>query len=70
MNGYGLYVWASFSAVMISCAVFYFKNKKTLKKKGKEFLGWLQALTVREKNKANENSKNAQQNLTTSTKTN
>ena len=37
MNGYGLYVWASFSAVMISCAVVYFRTKKTLKNMNKSF---------------------------------
>ena len=38
MNGYGLYVWLSFSIVFISCAVVYHKTKKTLKKYEKEFL--------------------------------
>ena len=37
MNGYGLYVWLSFSIVFISCAVVYHKTKKTLKKYEKEF---------------------------------
>jgi heme exporter protein D len=70
MNGYGLYVWASFSSVMISCAVVYFRTKKTLKKYEREFLAELQALTLEEKSKAIENSKIAQQILATSTKSN
>ena len=70
MNGYGLYVWLSFSVVFISCAVVYFKTKKTLKKYEQEFLAELQTLTLEEKNKALENSKVAQQILATSLKTN
>jgi heme exporter protein D len=70
MNGYGLYIWLSFSAVFISCAVVYFKTKKTLKKYEQEFLLELQALTLEEKNKALENSKVAQQILATSSKAN
>ena len=70
MNGYGLYVWLSFSVVFISCAIVYFKTKKTLKKYEQEFLAELQNLTLEEKNKALENSKVAQQILATSLKTN
>ena len=70
MNGYGVYIWLSFSVVFISCAVVYFKTKKTLKKYEQEFLSELQALTLEEKNKALENSKVAQQILATSSKAN
>ena len=70
MNGYGVYVWLSFSVVFISCAIVYFKTKKTLKKYEQEFLAELQTLTLEEKNKALENSKVAQQILATSLKTN
>ena len=70
MNGYGLYVWLSFSIVFISCAFVYFKTKKTLKKYEQEFLAELQALTLEEKNKALENSKVAQQILASSFKAN
>ena len=70
MNGYGLYVWLSFSVVFISCVIVYFKTKKTLKKYEQEFLAELQTLTLEEKNKALENSKVAQQILATSLKTN
>ena len=70
MNGYGLYVWLSFSIVFISCTVVYFKTKKTLKKYEQEFLTELQALTPEEKNKTLETSKVAQQILATSSKVN
>tara|TARA_B110000914_G_scaffold146366_1_gene128141 strand:- start:635 stop:868 length:234 start_codon:yes stop_codon:yes gene_type:complete len=70
MNGYGLYVWFSFSIVFISCAFVYFKTKKTLKKYEQEFIKELQALTLEEKNKALESSKIAQQILATSSKIN
>ena len=70
MNGYGLYVWMSFSIVFISCAVVYFKTKKTLKKCEQEFLVELQTLTLEEKNKVLDNSKIAQQILATSSNIN
>ena len=70
MNGYGIYVWLSFSTVFISCAVVYFKTKKTLRKYEQEFLAELQTLTLEEKNKALENSKVAQQILATNSKVN
>jgi heme exporter protein D len=68
MNGYGLYVWLSFSIVFISCAFVYFKTKKTLKKYEQEFLKEFQTLTIEEKNKALETSKVAQQILAISSK--
>ena len=70
MNGYGVYVWMSFSIVFISCAFVYFKTRKTLKKYEQEFLKELQTLTLEEKNKALETSKVAQQILTISSKVN
>ena len=70
MNGYGIYVWLSFSTVFISCVVVYFKTRKTLRKYEQEFLAELQTLTLEEKNKALENSKVAQQILATSLKIN
>ena len=68
MNGYGLYVWLSFSVVFISCVIVYFKTKKTLKKYEQEFLKEFQTLTIEEKNKALETSKVAQQILAISSK--
>ena len=70
MNGYGLYVWLSFGIVFISCAVVYFKTKKTLRKYEQEFLTELQTLSLEEKNRALESSKIAQQILATSSKIN
>ena len=70
MNGYGLYVWLSFSIVFISCTIVYFKTKKTLKKYEAEFLAEIQTLTTKERNEALENSKIAQHILVTSTKAN
>ena len=70
MNGYGLYVWLSFSIVFISCAIVYYNTKKTLKKYEKEFLTEFEALTLEEKNKALRNSKVAQQILATNSKIN
>ena len=70
MNGYGIYVWLSFGVVLTSCAVVYYKTKKTLKKYEQEFLVELQTLTLEEKKKVLENSKVAQQILATSFKAN
>jgi|TARA_B110000971_G_scaffold10330_1_gene9890 heme exporter protein D len=70
MNGYGLYIWLSFSIVLISCAVVYLKTKKTLKKYENEFLVELQNLSAEEKNKTLENSKVAQQILAANSKMN
>ena len=70
MDGYGLYVWLSFSIVLVSCAVVYYKTKKTLKKYEKEFLVELEALSVEEKNKALKTSKVAQQILAANSKIN
>ena len=50
MNGYGLYIWLSFSIVLISCVAVYLKTKKTLKKYENEFLVELQNLSVENKN--------------------
>jgi len=70
MNGYGIYVWLSFSVALIACGTVYFKTKKTLKKYEREFLLELQNLTLEEKNQALKNSKVAQQILATSSKAN
>ena len=70
MNGYGLYVWSSFCIVIISCAIVFFKTKKTLKKYEKEFLSELEALPIEEKNKVLKTSKFVQQILATNTKVN
>ncbi len=70
MNGHGIYVWLSFSIVFISCAVVYFRTKKTLKKYEQEFLTELQSLTLEEKNNALETSKVARQIFVANSKVN
>ena len=70
MDGYGLYVWTSFSIVIISCAVFYYRTKKTLQKYEQEFLVELDALSTEEQNKALKTSKVAQQILAANSKIN
>ena len=70
MNGYGLYIWLSFSIVFISCAVVYFKTNKTLKKYEQEFLTELQTLTSEKKNRVLKTSKVAQQILALNSKIN
>tara|TARA_B110001452_G_scaffold244702_1_gene228873 strand:- start:43 stop:276 length:234 start_codon:yes stop_codon:yes gene_type:complete len=70
MNGYGLYIWLSFGIVLISCALVYYKTKKTLKKYEKDFLVELEALSIEEKNKVIKASKVAQQILATNSKIN
>mgnify|MGYP001480425400 FL=1 len=70
MNGHGLFVWLSFSIVLISCAVLYFKTKKTLEKYENDFLAELQNLSTEEKSKVLENSKVAQQILAANSKMN
>jgi heme exporter protein D len=70
MNGYGLYIWLSFGTVFISCAIVYYKTKKTLKKYEKDFLAELEALSVEKKNKALKTSKVAQQILAANSKIN
>jgi len=70
MNGYGFYVWLSFSIVFISFVAVYLKTKKTLKKYENEFLVELQNLSLEEKNKALENSKVAQQIVAANSKIN
>ena len=46
MNGYGLYIWMSFSVTILTCTLFYFKTYKTLKKYEKEFANELNKLSV------------------------
>tara|TARA_Y100001958_G_C21207645_1_gene533596 strand:+ start:914 stop:1147 length:234 start_codon:yes stop_codon:yes gene_type:complete len=70
MDGYGFFVWLSFSVVMISCLVVYLKVRKTLKKYEKEFLAELETLPDEQKNKVLASSKVAQQVLATNLKTN
>ena len=70
MNGYGIFVWSSFVITFLICGLVYYKTRKTLKKYEKEFLLELQTLTLKDKNKALENSKVAQLILAASSKVN
>ena len=70
MNGYGFYVWSSFSIVLTTCTFVYYRTKKTLKKYEKEFLIELEALSEKEKNKALKASKVAQHILATNSRAN
>tara|TARA_B100000965_G_scaffold308378_1_gene267485 strand:- start:507 stop:740 length:234 start_codon:yes stop_codon:yes gene_type:complete len=70
MNGYGLFVWLSFAIVLSSCAIVYFRTKKTLKKYEKEFLAELEKLSKEERQNVLEKSRVANQILAASSKTN
>tara|TARA_B100000214_G_scaffold360670_1_gene323314 strand:- start:483 stop:695 length:213 start_codon:yes stop_codon:yes gene_type:complete len=50
MNGYGVFVWLSFSITFIACAIIYYKTYKTLKKYEKDFAQELEKLSESEKN--------------------
>mgnify|MGYP001353564226 CR=1 FL=1 len=57
MGGYGLYIWMSFLIVLFSCAVFYYKTKKTLKKYEKELAKELEKLPIEHREKIAKSSK-------------
>ena len=69
MNGYGLFVWASFSITFISCAVVFYKTKKTLKKYEREFAKEINELSAEKRKSVVENSKIASQVLSSQSKT-
>ena len=61
MNGYGIYVWSSFFATFIVCAIVYYKTNKSLKKYEKEFAKELSELSESERKLVLEKSKIASQ---------
>ena len=61
MNGYGLFVWASFSITFISCALVFYKTQKTLKKYEREFAKEINELSAEKRKSVVENSKIASQ---------
>ena len=69
MSGYGLFVWAAFSITFISCGIFFYKTKKTLKKYEKEFAKEINELSAEKKKSVVENSKIASQVLSSHSKT-
>ena len=69
MNGYGLFVWAAFSITFISCAIVFYKTKKTLNKYEREFAKEINELSTEKRKLAVENSKVASQVLSAYNKT-
>ena len=69
MNGYGLFVWASFSITFLVCALVYLKTYKTLKKYEREFAKEINQLSFEQKKTVVENSKIASQVLSSYSKT-
>jgi heme exporter protein D len=69
MNGYGLFVWASFSITFISCALVFYKTQKTLKKYEREFAKEINELSAEKRKSVIENSKIASQVLSSYSKT-
>tara|TARA_B110001452_G_scaffold245621_1_gene230416 strand:- start:31 stop:264 length:234 start_codon:yes stop_codon:yes gene_type:complete len=61
MNGYGIFVWSSFSITILTCAVVYYKTYKTLKKYEKDFAKELNKLSVQQRKLVLEKSKVATQ---------
>ena len=45
MNGYGVYVWASFLFTFLICLFLFLKTKKTLRKLEKDFVEEAQSLS-------------------------
>jgi len=69
MNGYGLFVWASFSITFLVCALVYLRTYKTLKKYEREFTKEINQLSLEQKKTVVENSKIASQVLSSYSKT-
>jgi heme exporter protein D len=69
MNGYGPFIWASFSITFISCAIVFYKTQKTLKKYEKEFAKEINELSSEKRKSVVENSKIASQILSSHSKT-
>ena len=68
MNGYGLFVWASFSITFLVCALVYLRTYKTLKKYEREFAKEINQLSFEQKKTVVENSKIASQVLSSYSK--
>ena len=69
MNGYGLFVWSSFAITFLTCAVVYYKTRKTLKKYEKEFAKEINELSSEKKKVVLESSKIASKVLSSYNKT-
>ena len=69
MNGYGPFVWASFSITFISCALVFYKTQKTLKKYEIEFAKEINELSAEKRKSVVESSKIASQVISSYSKT-
>ena len=69
MNGYGIFVWSSFILTFLTCAIVYYKTRKTLKKYEKEFVKEIENLSVNQKKIVLEKSKVASKVFSTYNKT-
>ena len=69
MNGYGLFVWASFIITFVSCALVFYKTQKTLNKYEREFAKEINELSAKKRKLVVENSKIASQVLSSYSKT-
>ena len=61
MNGYGFFVWLSFSITILTCGILYYKTYKTLKKYEKAFAKELSQLSEADRKIILEKSKVANQ---------
>tara|TARA_E500000331_G_scaffold273825_1_gene265878 strand:+ start:290 stop:523 length:234 start_codon:yes stop_codon:yes gene_type:complete len=61
MNGYGFFVWLSFSITILTCGILYYKTYKTLKKYEKAFAKELSQLSEADRKTILEKSKVANQ---------
>ena len=61
MDGYGLFVWLSFTITFLACGFIYFKTYKTLKKYEKDFAKELNQMADSERKSILEKSKVANQ---------
>ena len=69
MNGYGIFVWSSFVLTFLTCAIVYYKTRKTLKKYEKEFAKEIENLSASQKKIVLEKSKVASKVFSTYNKT-
>ena len=69
MNGYGIFVWSSFVLTFLTCAIVYYKTRKTLKKYEKEFAKEIENLSASQKKIVLEKSKVASKVFSTYKKT-
>ncbi|MEC7212488.1 MAG: heme exporter protein CcmD [Pseudomonadota bacterium] len=69
MNGYGIFVWASFVITFLVCVIFYYKTLKTLKKYEREFVKEIEELSNEQKKIVLSNSEIASRIISSQNKT-